>query len=56
MFQRFYPDQPSAVAEQFAKQAFSVSAKISAAQLQGHFMLHKEDPVKAIQNVEMLKS
>ncbi|XP_015675963.1 mitochondrial chaperone BCS1 [Protobothrops mucrosquamatus] len=56
MFHKFYPDQPSVLAEQFAKRALSVSVKISAAQVQGYFMLHKADPVKAIQNVEMLIS
>lgn len=56
MFQRFYPDQPAALAEQFATQAHLVSDRISAAQVQGHFMLYKADPVAAIQNVETLVS
>lgn len=51
MFQRFYPEQPPAAAERFAEQALAVSKQISAAQVQGHFMLYKMDPEGAISNV-----
>lgn len=51
MFQRFYPEQSLAVAQQFAEQALEVSKQISAAQVQGHFMLYKTDPEGAIANV-----
>ncbi|KAG6930227.1 BCS1 -like protein, ubiquinol-cytochrome c reductase complex chaperone [Chelydra serpentina] len=51
MFQRFYPDQPTAAGEKFAEQALRVSEQISAAQVQGHFMLYKADPAGAIDNV-----
>lgn len=50
MFTRFYPDQTQHAAEEFADSALSASDKISAAQVQGHFMLHKNDPKIAIEN------
>lgn len=50
MFSRFYPDQSQRAAEEFADSALSASDKISAAQVQGHFMLHKNDPKIAIEN------
>ena len=56
MFQRFYPDQPAALAEEFATCALSVSDRISAAQVQGHFMLYKEDSAGAIQNMKTFVS
>ncbi|KAI1237264.1 hypothetical protein IHE44_0014525 [Lamprotornis superbus] len=37
MFQRFYPEQPPAAAQQFAEQALAVSKQISAAQKQPFF-------------------
>ncbi|NWS79614.1 BCS1 protein, partial [Toxostoma redivivum] len=51
MFQRFYPEQPPAAAQQFAEQALAVSKQISAAQVQGHFMLYKTDPEGATSNI-----
>ncbi|OXB69197.1 hypothetical protein ASZ78_011317 [Callipepla squamata] len=54
MFQRFYPEQPPAAAEQFAEQALAVSKQISAAQVQGHFMLYKTDPGGAIENIHSI--
>lgn len=54
MFQRFYPEQPVAAGEKFAEQALHVSRQISAAQVQGHFMLHKADPAGAIEHVQSI--
>ncbi|OXB77120.1 UNVERIFIED_CONTAM: hypothetical protein H355_007767 [Colinus virginianus] len=54
MFQRFYPEQPPAAAERFAEQALAVSKQISAAQVQGHFMLYKTDPGGAIKNIHSI--
>ncbi|NXQ35415.1 BCS1 protein, partial [Alaudala cheleensis] len=51
MFQRFYPEQPPAAAQRFAEQALAVSKQISAAQVQGHFMLYKTDPEGATSNL-----
>ncbi|XP_072117166.1 mitochondrial chaperone BCS1 isoform X1 [Mobula birostris] len=52
MFQRFYPEQPAALAEQFADRALAVSDSISAAQVQGHFLLFKLEPLRAIENIQ----
>ncbi|XP_026503147.1 mitochondrial chaperone BCS1 [Terrapene carolina triunguis] len=54
MFQRFYPDQPAAAGDKFAEQALRISEQISAAQVQGHFMLYKADPAGAIENVQSI--
>ncbi|CAJ0967602.1 unnamed protein product [Ranitomeya imitator] len=54
MFQRFYPDQPSSAAEEFADSALRSLEQISAAQVQGHFMMHKNDPRAAIKNIPSL--
>ncbi|XP_020380654.1 mitochondrial chaperone BCS1 [Rhincodon typus] len=54
MFQRFYPDQPAALAEEFADRALSVSDRISAAQVQGHFLLYKLEPLNAIENIQRI--
>ncbi|XP_019410016.1 PREDICTED: mitochondrial chaperone BCS1 [Crocodylus porosus] len=54
MFQRFYPEQSRAAAEHFADRALAVSDRLSAAQVQGHFMLHKADPPGAITDVGAL--
>lgn len=51
MFLRFYPQQPPATAERFAQRALGVCQQLSAAQVQGHFMLYKEDPEGAVENV-----
>ncbi|RXM95909.1 Mitochondrial chaperone BCS1 [Acipenser ruthenus] len=51
MFQRFYPTEPTGQGEKFAERALAVSQSISAAQVQGHFMLNKQDPRGAIDNV-----
>ncbi|XP_072436126.1 mitochondrial chaperone BCS1 isoform X2 [Chiloscyllium punctatum] len=54
MFQRFYPEQPAARAEEFADRALAVSDTISAAQVQGHFLLYKLEPLQAIENVQRI--
>ncbi|KAM8934846.1 mitochondrial chaperone BCS1 [Pelodytes ibericus] len=51
MFLRFYPDQPLAAAEKFAEATLSQVDRMSAAQVQGHFMMYKADPEGAIQNI-----
>lgn len=55
MFQRFYPEEPVSEAERFAKCALAAHGEISAAQVQGHFLLHKMDPAASIENVEQMK-
>lgn len=54
MFHRFYPEQPASAAEEFADVALGTLEKISAAQVQGHFMMHKNDPQAAIKNIHSL--
>ncbi|RVE58466.1 hypothetical protein OJAV_G00209380 [Oryzias javanicus] len=55
MFRRFYPDQPALEGEKFAKLALDANAEISAAQVQGHFLLHKKDPTGSIDHVDQMK-
>lgn len=55
MFRRFYPDQPPLEGERFAKLALDANAEISAAQVQGHFLLHKKDPAGSIDHVDQIK-
>ncbi|XP_034077333.1 mitochondrial chaperone BCS1 isoform X3 [Gymnodraco acuticeps] len=55
MFWRFYPEEPASEADRFAEQALAVHSEISAAQVQGHFLLHKMDPAGSIDNVAQLK-
>ncbi|XP_037857459.1 mitochondrial chaperone BCS1 isoform X2 [Chlorocebus sabaeus] len=55
MFQRFYPGQAPSLAEDFAERVLQATTQISPAQVQGYFMLYKNDPVGAIHNVESLR-
>lgn len=55
MFRRFYPDEPPSEGERFAERALAAQSEISAAQVQGHFLLHKMDPAGSIDNVAKMK-
>lgn len=55
MFQRFYPGQAPALAKVFAERVLKTTTEISPAQVQGYFMLYKNDPAGAMQNVETLR-
>lgn len=55
MFCRFYPEEPASEGEKFAERALAVHPEISAAQVQGHFLLHKMDPAGSIDNVAQMK-
>ncbi|XP_032610386.2 mitochondrial chaperone BCS1 isoform X2 [Hylobates moloch] len=55
MFQRFYPGQAPSLAEDFAEHVLRATNQISPAQVQGYFMLYKNDPVGAIHNAESLR-
>lgn len=55
MFQRFYPNEAASEGERFAKCALAAHAEVSAAQVQGHFLLHKTDPAGSIDNVAQIK-
>ena len=54
MFSRFYPDEIPSQAEEFADKVMKLGQRKSIAQLQGHFMLFKNDSTGAIENVELL--
>lgn len=54
MFSRFYPDASPLQASLFAKCSTDVRVPVSAAAIQGHFMVYKEDPQGAIDNIEQL--
>lgn len=55
MFRRFYPEEPASEGERFAKCALAAHSEISAAQVQGHFLLNKMDPAGSIDNVAQMK-
>jgi len=54
MYRRFYPDQTSARAEEFAGKVMGIGQRKSVAQIQGHFMLFKNDAIGATENIEQL--
>lgn len=56
MFHRFYPEESAGQADKFAEHALALHTDISAAQVQGHFMLYKLDPAGAIDNVSQMKA
>lgn len=55
MFRRFYPQEAVAEAERFAELALAAHPELSAAQVQGHFMLYKTDPAGSIKNIAEMK-
>ena len=50
LFLRFYPGQTT-LAEQFVAAAGRLARPLSAAAVQGHFMLYKEAPERAVATV-----
>ncbi|KAK7103843.1 mitochondrial chaperone BCS1-like [Littorina saxatilis] len=54
MFLRFYPEEPESHAAEFARLVISTGKPVSAAQVQGFFMMHKTDPDTVLQNVDQL--
>ena len=53
-FERFYPNAPALLSKQFSDLIVNNSRNYSMAQLQGHFLMHKEDAFGALENVETL--
>ncbi len=53
MFVNFYPDTLTKKAEYFAKTVREVGKNLSAAEVQGYFMLCKNDPEKALENINL---
>ena len=56
MYRRFYPEQTPARAEEFADKVEGMGQRKSIAQIQGHFMLFKNDSLGAIENTEQLSN
>ena len=56
MYARFYPDHQTHMADEFAEKVMNTGQRLSMAQIQGHFMLYKNDPTEAIKNVDKMAS
>jgi len=54
MFLRFYPHKTHNDAAMFSETVGRTNTKLSIAQVQGYFMLHKHDAESALKNTEML--
>lgn len=52
MFLKFYPEANPATAQAFAEKLYSHNKSASSAQIQGYFMLFKNQPILAYENVE----
>uniref|UniRef100_A0A0B6ZKI7 Mitochondrial chaperone BCS1 n=1 Tax=Arion vulgaris TaxID=1028688 RepID=A0A0B6ZKI7_9EUPU len=52
MFRRFYPDEPESAAHDFVIQIQALHRPVSAAQVQGYFMLHKNEPQDVTTNAK----
>ena len=55
MFLKFYPNANEKKIEYFTQRVVELNKKISPAILQGYFMLCKNDPDKALENIEFFK-
>lgn len=56
MFRRFYPHTSEANAERFCTLVRQHTDHISAAQIQGYFLFHKDNDVAALENIERIKN
>lgn len=56
MFLRFFPEENDARAVEFGQACLKHCDKLSMAQLQAHFMLHKYDPNAVIENANKISS
>jgi len=54
MFLRFYPLSTDTLAREFAKRVQAEVCTVSAAQVQGYFMFHKDRPQDAIDNTKSM--
>ena len=55
MFRRFYPHESDTNARQFARNVINLGELKSIAQIQGYFMIHKNSPEAALENVDILR-
>lgn len=53
MFRRFYPQEPGA--KEFARSLINIGEPKSIAQIQGHFMIHKNSAKSALEYIDILK-
>lgn len=56
MFMRFYPDQPESRADEFAQIVAKAGKPVSAAQVQGYFMMFKMNPDTVVKNAPFLSA
>lgn len=54
MFIRFYPQESESRAGEFARQVISTGKPVSPAQVQGFFMMHKNDPDSVVKDCDKL--
>lgn len=54
MFKRFYKNVENDLCEKFVNKATSLNVEFSPAQIQGHLLIFKNDPQKAISKLEDL--
>ena len=54
MYERFYPEQPVGRSQEFAERVLNYGQPVSMAQIQGYFMLHKSEPLAAIDDIQQL--
>ena len=55
-FGHFYPDSPHDFAVRFATNVLQSNQSVSMAQVQGHFMLYRDDPERALGNTDLIRS
>ena len=53
-YERFYPEANALKAREFSETVVKSSRNYSMAQLQGHFLLYKDDPEGALNNVNQI--
>ena len=51
-FERFYPNAVAPLSKQFSNSIVNTNRNYSMAQLQGHFLMFKDNPYSALENVE----
>ena len=52
MFMNFYPNTDLELASKFSDKLSSIKQNVSSAQIQGFFMLFKNEPILALENCE----
>lgn len=56
MFTRFYPEKSHDLAVEFAEKTLESGPDRSVAQIQGHFMMFKNDPHGAVRHADLIKA